>query len=132
MYIAVTPEETAMNSARHEFSSISLGLAATDRRESDRIPGPFDAWRIGLLQTPVRLYDISLGGCFVHAMHEQRPGVVVLLRVQIPNAGLLDIKAESIYSRPGFGFAVRFIDMDDTAKDRLALALEKHGRSLPS
>jgi hypothetical protein len=107
----------------------SIGLAAAERRESDRIPGPFDAWRVGSLNTPVRLYDIGLGGCFVHAMHEQAPGVIVMLQIQMPNEECFDVKAETLYRRPGFGFAVRFIDMDYQTRARLQRALRGLGEA---
>ena len=105
----------------------AIGLAATNRRKSDRIPGPFDAWRVGVLHTPIRIYDISLGGCFVNAMHEQVPGIVVVLEVDLPGEGRLQLKAKTLYRRPGFGFAVRFIDMDARVRARLARALQALG-----
>ncbi len=108
-------------------SAQRFGRAAANRRESDRVPGPFDAWRVGFLQTPVRIYDISLGGCFVHAMHEQEPGVIVMLQIQLPLEGTRELKAETLYRRPGFGFAVRFIDMDDQTRTRLTRALQALG-----
>lgn len=104
-----------------------IGIATADRRVSDRVPGPFDAWRLGTLETPVRIYDISLGGCFVHAMHEQEPGVIVLLNVQMPRVGWVELKAETLYRRPGFGFAVRFVEMSDETRQRMATALEALG-----
>ena len=116
-----------MISGQSSSFSAAIGLAAANRRESDRVPGPFDAWRVGFLQTPVRIYDISLGGCFVHAMHEQEPGVIVMLQIQLPLEGTLQLKAETLYRRPGFGFAVRFIDMDDQTRTRLARALQALG-----
>lgn len=101
-----------------------LDVSTCDRRESDRVPGPFDAWRLGTLDTPARIYDISLGGCFVHAMHEQMPGVVVTLRVELPGEGWLELKAETLYRRPGFGFGVRFIEMSESTRERLGNALD--------
>ena len=103
---------------------IDLSVATADRRASERVPGPFDAWRIGFLETPVRIYDISLGGCFVHAMHEQDPGVVVMLKIQLPQDEWIDVKAETLYRRPGFGFAVKFIDMSNETRARLARGLD--------
>lgn len=105
-------------------ASVSIAAIAADRRESERVPGPFDAWRVGVLETPVRIYDISLGGCFVHAMHEQERGVVVLLKIQLPEAGWLELKAETLYRRPGFGFGVRFVDTPPETLERLERALE--------
>lgn len=100
-----------------------VGVATDDRRSSDRIPGPFDAWRIGMLETPVRIYDIALGGCFVHAMHEQDPGVVVMLKIQLPDDQCIELKAETLYRRPGFGFGVKFIDVSEEVRARLLDAL---------
>jgi hypothetical protein len=102
-----------------------LDLAPSDRRESDRVAAPLDAWRLGTLETPVRLYDLSLGGCFVTSLHEQAPGVVVRLRIQLPDGQWIDTKAETLYCRPGFGFAVRFRDLSRTAMDGLDRALEQ-------
>jgi hypothetical protein len=116
-----------MISEQSSSLSAGIGLAAANRRESDRVPGPFDAWRIDFLHTPVRIYDISLGGCFVHAMHEQEAGVIVMLQIELPKEGTLQLKAETLYRRPGFGFAVRFIDMDDQLRTRLSRALQVLG-----
>jgi hypothetical protein len=101
-----------------------VSVGTDDRRASERVPGPFDAWRVGILETPVRIYDISTGGCFVHAMHEQERGVVVMLKIQLPDAGWLELKAETLYRRPGFGFGVRFIDTPPETRARLARAVE--------
>ena len=38
------------------------------RRQHPRVHGPFDGWRVDLLDVPVRIYDLSLGGCFVNAI----------------------------------------------------------------
>lgn len=103
--------------------SAQLGLPTPDRRESGRVRGPFDAWRVGLLETPVRLHDLSSGGCFVHAMHEQEPGVVVMLKVQLPAIGWVELRAETVYRRPGYGFAVRFLDVNAETRQRLDEAL---------
>ena len=89
-----------MTNEPHALSArIGVGVATADRRASDRVPGPFDAWRVGILETPVRIYDISTGGCFVHAMHEQEPGVVVMLKIQLPEGEWIDVKAETLYRR---------------------------------
>jgi hypothetical protein len=81
------------------------------RRQYDRVPGPFDGRRVGLLETPIRLYDLSLGGCFVNSMHEQQEGSVISLKIDLPREGWISVKAETLYRRPNFGFAVRFVEM---------------------
>jgi hypothetical protein len=113
-----------MMESRGLQARVAVSVETEDRRVTERVPGPFDAWRVGVLETPVRIFNISVGGCFVHAMHEQEPGVVVLLKIQLPEAGWLELKAETLYRRAGFGFGVKFIDTPPETQARLARALE--------
>ena len=89
------------------------------RRKHDRVTGPFDGYRVGLLETPISIYDLSLGGCFVHCLHEQQEGSLIVLKIDLPQEGWITTKAETLYSRPGFGFAVRFVDLDKATEARV-------------
>jgi hypothetical protein len=113
-----------MNDTQALRARPGVEVAIADRRASERIAKPFDAWRVGNLDTPVRIYDISMGGCFVNAMHEQDAGVVVVLRIQLPGEQWLEVKAETLYRRPGFGFAVKFVELTDASRAQLERALE--------
>jgi hypothetical protein len=93
------------------------------RRRHKRIDGPFDGLRVGALETPVQLYDLSRGGCFINSMHQQQPGIKLLLKIDLPNEGWITVNAETLYRRGEFGFAVRFIDMSADASTRLERAL---------
>jgi hypothetical protein len=95
--------------------SVEIDSAAIDRskRRHDRVAGPFDGCRVGLLETPVRIYDLSLGGCFVNSLHEQQEGTPIVLKIDLPQERWITVKAETLYRRPGFGFAVGFVDIDD-------------------
>ena len=93
------------------------------RRRYVRVHGPFDGWRVGLLDVPVRIYDLSLGGCFVNATHAQRDGARLVLKIDLPSEGSITVHAESIYHRAG-GYAVRFIDLDADAAARVARTVE--------
>jgi hypothetical protein len=55
-----------MNESKEGPAHISID----DRRHYDRVAGPFDGRRVGALETPVRIYDLSEGGCFINASHE--------------------------------------------------------------
>ncbi len=112
--------------------SSSSSVSTDDRRQHDRVPGPFDGRRVGILTTPLRIYDLSEGGCFVNAMHEQKPGVAFTLEVEVPYAGWLTLKAETLYLKPEFGFAVRFLDVPDDVAERLHDALERLRSGAPS
>ena len=97
---------------------------STNRRQHDRIRGPFDAARIGALETPLRVFDLSKGGCFINAMHEQTPGVSFTMRLDLPYVGPITLKAVTLYARAG-GFAVQFVNASDETIDRLELAIDQ-------
>jgi hypothetical protein len=98
--------------------------ADRSRRRHDRVAGPFDGRRLGFLETPIRIYDLSLGGCFVNSMHEQREGSRVQLRIDLPDEGSIVVEAETLYRRQGFGFAVRFIDVNIATARRLTRTID--------
>jgi hypothetical protein len=107
--------------------STSSGVASApeDRRLHDRVTGPFDGCRIELLETPVRIYDLSLGGCFVNCAHEQAAGVQVELKIHLPYEGWITVKGETLYGRAGFGFAVQFTDIEGEQRRCLERALHR-------
>ena len=96
----------------------------SERRHDARITGPFEGhWHGGSGANEVRISDMSLGGCFVNSMNPQRIGVRLLLKIDLPHEGTIQVMAESLYQRPG-GFAVHFVDVDiDTAR-RLARTVD--------
>jgi len=99
--------------------------APVDRREHARVVGPFDGFRIGALETPLRIFDLSRGGCFVNAMHEQKPGIRFLIKIELPYEGPITVTAETLNRRTEDGYAVRFVQMSKDAEDRLERALER-------
>lgn len=106
-------------------STQTLADSTIDRRQHERIAGPFDGFRVGLLDTPLRIFDLSLGGCFVNAMHDQRPGVKFVMTIELPHTGPITLNVETLYGRSGFGFAVRFVDVNEATANRLERALER-------
>jgi hypothetical protein len=100
-------------------------VEAAERRRHDRVPGPFDGRRVGLLHTPVRLYDLSEGGCFINSLHEQQPGIAVVLEIDLPAEGWIRVKCQTLYAKPGFGFAMRFVELTEEISTRLERGLKK-------
>ena len=72
---------------------------------------------------PVRIYDLSLGGCLIQAHHVQAPGRRFILEIELPDEGWLQFQAESLYIREGYGFAAKFLDVSDATRQRLERAL---------
>lgn len=108
-----------------ELISATATTAVDDRRQHDRVSGPFDGLRVNALETPVRIYDISEGGCFVNSLHDQQPGVNFRLKIDLPYEGWITVKARTLYYKPEFGFAVRFTEMSDEAMTLLKKAIEQ-------
>ena len=103
-----------------------------EKRRHARVAGPFDGHRIGLINTPVRIYDMSEGGCFVKALHAPPPpGRQLVLKVDVPEEGWICLKAEALYTKPEFGFAVSFVDVPADASDRLRRGLLRLRGLLP-
>jgi hypothetical protein len=96
-----------------------------ERRQHTRVPGPFDGWRISVLPIPVQIYDLSQGGCFVNSLHEQKPGIHVALEIDLPGEGRIKVNGETLYSKPGFGYAVRFVDMSSDLAIQIERALRR-------
>ena len=99
--------------------------ATADRRQHVRVPGPFDGRRIGVLPIPVQIYNLSEGGCFVNSVHDQLPGVPVVLEIDLPDEGPIRVKGETLYAKPEFGYAVRFVEMTEELSIRLQRALRQ-------
>ena len=108
-----------------------VAVAIDDRRQHDRVTGPFDGLRVNALETPVRIYDLSEGGCFVNSTHEQQPGVDFELKIDLPHEGWISLTARTLYRKPEFGFAVRFSDLTDEAMARLRRAIGHIKRRAP-
>ena len=72
----------------------------TDRRQHVRVAGPFDGYRVGLLDSPVTLYDLSEGGCFVNGDHATPDaGRNLVLKINVPDEGWLLLKARALSSK---------------------------------
>lgn len=101
---------------------------ADGRRRHKRVHGPFDGVRVGALETPVQLYDLSCGGCFINSVHHQQPGVRLVLKLDLPQEGWITVRAETLDRRGELGFAVRFVEVSEDAAarlDRVLMAMEQ-------
>jgi hypothetical protein len=122
---AIDGERMSTTPRNEPPSSDRAAAAAANRREHQRVPGPFDGLRVDALETPIRIYDLSRGGCFITAMHSQTPGVRLTLRIDLPYEGWVTVAAETLARHDEAGFAVRFVDMDPDNAARLERALKR-------
>lgn len=90
----------------------SLSNAGT-RRRAPRVLGPFEGRRCGILSTDIRIYDLSRGGCLIQSYHDVQPGRSLTIDIELPYEGWVTLKAETLYSRPDYGFAVKFVEVSE-------------------
>jgi hypothetical protein len=112
-----------MTSDRQPLTRTTEAVAEADRRQHIRVPGPFDGRRLGVIPIELRIYDLSQGGCFVNSVHEQKSGVVIVLEIDLPGEGSIRLKGQTLYAKPEFGFAVRFVEMNEQLSTRIERAL---------
>ena len=92
------------------------------------MPGPFDGFRRGAIDTPVLIQDLSEGGCFVNSVHGPERDGEVTLAIRLPNESWVTVRAEIVRAMPGFGFGVRFVDIPDAARAELATVIAERGQ----
>jgi PilZ domain-containing protein len=102
----------------------SAELSGRERRTNDRYAGPFDGYRVDIIEMPLSIFDLSRGGCFVNSSHEQEPGVTFTMKIDLPRVGWVTLTAQTLYARSGYGFAVQFVDLDESTHSRLEQGLD--------
>lgn len=95
------------------------------RRCSLRVAGPFDARRTGPFPIPVRLHDLSLGGCLIECHDQVAVGQRLTLQIDLPTDGWITLDAEILYLRDKVGFAVRFIALSEPNRRRIDRTIER-------
>ena len=76
------------------------------------------------------IQNLSEGGCFVDSLFQAEVGRHLSLGVSVPGEGWITVKAEVVHGRPGFGFAVRFVEMTDATRACLARVVASRTESV--
>ena len=103
----------------------AVETSGADARVHPRVRGPFDGLRIGVIDTPVSVYDLSEGGCFVTCPLPQPTGAEIDLKIELPGEGWIAAKGRAIREFAEFGFALEFIDMEADDRARLGRVLDR-------
>ncbi len=93
------------------------------RKRAPRINGPFQGRSRGALVFDLTIHDLSITGCLIESFHEMAAGRRMNLEIDLPNEGTVSVSAEAVYSRPDYGFAVKFVDMLPDTRVQLARAV---------
>jgi hypothetical protein len=77
------------------------------------------------LSVPLHIHDLSVGGCLIEAHYEVSIGRRIKLQIELPYEGWITVYAETLYLRENYGFAVKFVDMDDEVRGRLERVIDR-------
>jgi PilZ domain len=93
-------------------------------RQHNRVVSPFEG-RMGDLETPVRIYDLSEGGCLISSLIDAHTiGRRFVLTIDLSETEHVTVEAEVVNARPEFGFGARFVGLQPAAVEQLHRALD--------
>ena len=101
-----------------------------EQRRYTRAPGPFEGRLIGPQAIPVLIYDLNVGGGFVHLEGGRPDDDTLCVRIALPGNGSVVLEAQTVYRHPA-GVAVRFVGLDVDTERRRAHTIDAL-RSQPS
>ena len=107
-----------------ELEPMDAPERSQERRAHRRVRGPFDAVRMGLLEFKVRVYDLSAGGCLIDSPTPITTEHPIRLRIALPDGNFVIVRGEVTLPLRDVGYAVRFIDLDQSTRHRIEQALE--------
>jgi PilZ domain-containing protein len=95
------------------------------RRESPRIPGPFEGRLVGENGVPVQVRDLSTAGCFVDAEGLVPISTAMKLHIELPGEGWITTQVESVYRLGREGVAMKFVDLDQATRERILREIQR-------
>ncbi len=99
-----------------------------ERRQFGRARLPLEVRWEGLSgRHTARIYDLSLGGCYVETLGQVTPGEHIRFEIELPTGRWLRLEGEVVHAQPNMGFGLRLINLSGTDRDMLAHLLEYAG-----
>ncbi|HSB29214.1 MAG TPA: PilZ domain-containing protein [Pyrinomonadaceae bacterium] len=103
-----------------------------ERRSKPRLSVSLDAfWDGETGRQTARVTDLSEGGCYLDTVGAVMKGEVVAFRILLPDDDWLYLEGEVKHHRPGFGFGVQFVDLNDEQTEKLLQLLQLAKESGP-
>ena len=103
-----------------------------ERRSKPRLSVSLDAvWDGETGRQTGRVKDLSEGGCYLDTVGEVMKGEIVAFRILLPDDDWLYLEGEVKHHRPGFGFGVQFVDLNEEQTEKLLMLLRLAKESGP-
>jgi hypothetical protein len=107
------------------LATLSPAPSGRDRRRYPRVRGPFEGeWAGAAGNRTARIWDLSIGGCYIDSLNDQRAGEHIDVDIAMPE-GHVHAGGEIVYSTPNQGFAVHFVDVTDGDLEVLRRAVDR-------
>ena len=104
---------------------------AADRRRFLRIVHSFEGRRHGILPVPIRICDLSLGGCLIESRYPERLGRRLEIDIDLPWEGWTAVDSEIVTIRPEYGYGVQCVGLPDAIGRRLDRVIKRIGMLQP-
>jgi PilZ domain len=96
-----------------------------EARRSRRVAGPFEGYRLGATDVPVRVRDFSLHGCLVELSFGTIGHQVVTLQIDLPVESWTVVQCEMIHAAGHNAFAVKFIRLNEETRRRIERTIDR-------
>lgn len=117
-----------MKSASREEVAIGVADGETNRRRHVRVRLPLEAhWEGQAGKQEARVYDLSLGGCYIESIARVTDGERVVFHVKTPRGRWLVLHGEIVHHDELTGFGVRFLPLAPPTERQLAEIIRAAG-----
>jgi hypothetical protein len=96
-----------------------------EQRKSERVQIPLEMRWEGLSgRHTARIYDISMGGCYIESRGQVVVGERVSFMIQLPTGRWLPLRGEVRHIEQHMGFGLRLLDASEQELDHLSFLLD--------
>lgn len=110
------------------FQVLTMGDRHSDDGDTGRpevAPGPFEGYRLGATDVPVRFVDLSVEGCLVELSFGTLSGRALRLQIDLPHEGWIVVQCEMLHLAGLNRFAVKFVGIDEATRRRIDRAMAR-------
>ena len=79
----------------------------------------------GAVSRGARVADLSEGGCYIDSLVEAYKGEVLQIKIKLPTGEWLELVGEVAHHTPRLGMGLRFIELSETARDKIRILLRQ-------
>lgn len=101
--------------------------ASSVTRRFPRALAAFSGHHLGVRNSPVLIFNLNVGGGFVTFADEPPADTTFVMSIDLAEEGQVTILVETVY-RDASGVAVRFLELDGEASNRITQAVERSSR----